>query len=122
MDEESKNVRLTSLVLLVLVFLTTTQILMLAYTDFFITIPLVVSVNVTLFLVGYLAAECKHLQRLEENRKILGITTKVLRDFVQYTEGLKSGDNITLHKDEISDLIQSSRGLITQDRGEDESS
>lgn len=94
LEQESSSVGMTLLVLMVILCLTGVQVLLLQNISL-IVIPFFVSVNVALLLIGYLAAEYRHIERLEKNKRTLKLTDEIVQDFYEFTEDLKKESRVT---------------------------
>ena len=115
-DAEDKSMRMTALVLMIVLGLTAAQMYLVASSSILMMIPLFVGMNISLILIGYLAAECRYLKKLEENKRILEMSTKVLEDFNTYVTSLKKNTAVELKNGEINGLIETSQGLVTEQR------
>lgn len=115
-EAEDKSMRMTALVLVIVLGLTAAQLYLVASSSILMMIPLFMGMNISLLLIGYLAAECRYLKKLEENKKVFEVSAKVLEDFGAYVQNLKEKSAMPLKNNEIKGLIKCSQGLIEKQK------
>lgn len=113
LEQESSSIGMTLLVLMVILCLTGVQVLLLQNMSL-IVIPFFVSVNVALLLIGYLAAEYRHIERLEKNKRTLKLTDEIVQDFYEFTEDLKKESRVTGESESTHNIHTSTQPVAEQ--------